>query len=280
VRGLSECLRNTLARVKAGDGPKWLLQAFGARIAFADELGVHDAILRALPGARIDRLDPTPQSALPDVVYRVEQTRDPLSSRALRGETEIASGQPDVVLRKVINSLHFDIALHAREASFLHASVVLWEGRLLVFPGRSRSGKSTLAAFFAEGGATYYSDEYAPVDAEGRILSYPKPISLRSDMSARFGSSDAASPAPPAAPPHAVVFTSFRENATFDPQPVTVETAALSLVDNSVVAGPRPRQAAEAVARLLAHRPRLAEGARGEAAEFAAELSRWLAARS
>jgi hypothetical protein len=258
--------------------PMWLLRAFGARIALADELGGSDAILRALPGARIERIDSTPQSVLPDIDYRVEPLHDALSWRVLRGKAEIASGPPDAVLRKVIDSLHFDVALHAREASFLHASVVRWEGRLLVFPGRSRSGKSTLAAFFAEGGAIYYSDEYAPVDAEGRILAYPKPISLRPDMSERFGSSDVGL-APPAAPPHAVVFTSFRENATFQPRRVTVETAALSLIDNSVVAGPHPRQAAEAVARLLAHRPRLAEGARGEAAEFAAELSSWLAAR-
>lgn len=264
--------------MRARGGQEWLLEAFGARIGLAGEIADHDAILRALPQATIDRYDRSGTTATPDVEYRVEPLRDGGGWSFERSGSEVSSGEPDLVRQKVIDSLHFDVALHAREATFLHASVVSWRGQLLVFPGRSRSGKSTLAAFLAGRGATYYSDEYAPIDPQGRILPYPKSISLRPDMTGRWSSAGETVLGLPAAPPHAVIFTRFQPSARFRPRPVTVEAAALSLVDNSVIAGPRPRQTAEAVARLLAHRPRLVESARGDAEAFAAELLEWLAA--
>ena len=253
-----------------------LVSAFGAHIAVVSDVPeLWSDIASRLPAARIGRLADLPSVPAPDVSYLMERLRGGSGLRFERAGSELARGDPEAVLRRLIDALHFDVALHAREASFIHASVVRWHGRLLLFPGRSRAGKSTLAAALCTRGATYYSDEYAPIDETGRVMPYPKSISLRSDLGLDAGAPLGEGSATTTAP-DAVVFTRYRPQARFKPREISVETAALSLVDNAVAAVPRPRQTAAAVARLLAHRPRLAEGDRAEAGEFVAALEAWL----
>src|ERR1051326_6942658 len=76
-------------------------------------------------------------------------------------------------LHELYQILESDLQLHvaemARRCLFVHAGVVGWGGRALVIPGRSFSGKSTLVAALVRAGATYYSDEYAVFDAQGRV---------------------------------------------------------------------------------------------------------------
>jgi len=61
----------------------------------------------------------------------------------------------------------------------VHAGAVLWDGRVLLLPGATHAGKSSLVAELLRRGATYYSDEYALIDAEGRAHPYPRPLLLR-----------------------------------------------------------------------------------------------------
>ncbi|WP_433967059.1 hypothetical protein [Tunturiibacter gelidiferens] len=61
----------------------------------------------------------------------------------------------------------------------IHAGAVLWEGRALLLPGATHSGKSSLVAEFLQRGATYFSDEYALIDSEGCVHPYPRPLLLR-----------------------------------------------------------------------------------------------------
>ncbi|WP_157871812.1 hypothetical protein [Gloeothece verrucosa] len=62
---------------------------------------------------------------------------------------------------------------------FVHAGVVGWRGRAIVIPGRSFSGKTTLAAALVKAGAIYYSDEYAVIDRDGLVHPYPRPLCIR-----------------------------------------------------------------------------------------------------
>jgi hypothetical protein len=63
---------------------------------------------------------------------------------------------------------------------FVHAGVVEWLGKLLVFPARSFSGKSTLINALCAAGARYYSDEFAVMDpGSGLIAAFPRRLSLR-----------------------------------------------------------------------------------------------------
>jgi len=67
------------------------------------------------------------------------------------------------------------IALWARRRVFVHAGVVAWQGRAVLIPGRTLSGKSWLVRALVRAGAEYYSDEFAVLDARGRVHPYPLP---------------------------------------------------------------------------------------------------------
>jgi hypothetical protein len=49
----------------------------------------------------------------------------------------------------------------------------------LLLPGITHAGKSSLVAELLRRGATYFSDEYALIDSEGRVHPYPRPLLLR-----------------------------------------------------------------------------------------------------
>ena len=77
--------------------------------------------------------------------------------------------------------LHHFIAEYAKERVFVHAGVVGWQGKAILVPGRSLSGKSRLVAALLKMGATYYSDEYAILDADGRVEPFPRALSWRDE---------------------------------------------------------------------------------------------------
>src|SRR5215472_11774288 len=68
--------------------------------------------------------------------------------------------------------LQLTVAEYAPRRVFVHAGVVAWKEQVIMIPGASFSGKSSLVAEFLRAGATYYSDEYAVIDAHGRVHPY------------------------------------------------------------------------------------------------------------
>jgi hypothetical protein len=62
---------------------------------------------------------------------------------------------------------------------FIHAGAVAWKDKGIIIPANSYDGKTTLTAEFARLGATYFSDEYAIINHEGKLLPYPKTLSIR-----------------------------------------------------------------------------------------------------
>jgi hypothetical protein len=83
----------------------------------------------------------------------------------------------------LMDFLEGDIQIHVAEFAtphlFVHAGVVGWRGKAILLPGTSFAGKSTLVTSLVKAGATYYSDEYAVLDDAGRVLPYPRRVSLR-----------------------------------------------------------------------------------------------------
>lgn len=65
------------------------------------------------------------------------------------------------------------------EVAVVHGGVVAHGGGAIVLPGPTRAGKSTLVAELVRRGATYLSDEFAVIDADGRVHPYPRPLLLR-----------------------------------------------------------------------------------------------------
>src|SRR5713101_9258016 len=89
----------------------------------------------------------------------------------------------DEVLDAFESHVQLTVAEHAPRRVFVHAGVVGWNGRAILIPGLSHSGKTTLVHQLVGAGATYYSDEYAVIDERGRVHSYPRPLGIRAPNS-------------------------------------------------------------------------------------------------
>ena len=85
----------------------------------------------------------------------------------------------DDALDALESDLQLFVAEEAPRRLFVHAGVVAWKGKAALIPGRSFSGKTSLVAELVKRGATYYSDEYAVLDAEGHVHNYARPLSIR-----------------------------------------------------------------------------------------------------
>ena len=121
-----------------------------------------------------------------DRTYRIELQVDnlphglPSGVRLMAGETFAAwAPRVDLIMDSLESQLQMYLAEFASPFLFVHAGVVSWQGKLILLPGSSFAGKSTLVTALVDAGATYYSDEYAVLDHNGRVIPYPRRISLR-----------------------------------------------------------------------------------------------------
>lgn len=191
----------------------------------------------------------------------------------------------ELVLRVLESELQLYVAERARRRLFVHAGVVGWDGRAIVLPGRTLSGKSTLVAALLRAGATYYSDEYAVLDVRGRVHPYPRQLSLREDgslLGTKFspemlGARSGKKPLPVGL----VAVTEYREGARWRPGRLSPGRAVLALLAHTVQARRRP-EFALAVLRTVVADALVLKGVRGEAhevAEWLLEASAWRVGR-
>jgi hypothetical protein len=163
----------------------------------------------------------------------------------------------------------------ARRRVFVHAGVVGWRGRAIVLPGRSFSGKTTLTAALVRAGATYYSDEYAVFDTQGRVHPFPKPLAVREEGDWRqrkcppeaFGGHTGVKPLPVGL----IAITRFEPGAQWRPRTASAASGALGLLAHTVPARSRPAAALATLERVVAQATTL-KGTRGEADEVAKRL--------
>jgi hypothetical protein len=168
-----------------------------------------------------------------------------------------------------------EIALRSPEAVFVHAGAVGHDGRAILLPGRSFSGKTTLVAALVRAGASYYSDEFAVLDEDGLLHPYPKPLSMRSDASRWGEESDVADLGGEAGevplPVGMIISTSYRSGQSFEPERRSAGQGAIALVGNAVPARHRSDEVM-ATARRAAEAALVLEGPRGEAEAAAQEI--------
>lgn len=174
-------------------------------------------------------------------------------------------------LRILELDLQVRVAQRAPGLVFVHAGVVGWRGRAIVVPGRSRSGKSSLVAALVRAGATYLSDEFAPVDARGRVHPYPVALGMRQPGSAAALRCPADALGPPGTEPlrpGLVVLTRYASGSSWRPRELTAGRAALEMLRHTVPARQRPAGALRSLSRAV-RRARALRGPRGEADEVA-----------
>ncbi len=116
-----------------------------------------------------------------DRCYRVESVGASGGFRALcedAGFSGLPSSADDVLAAIAEDAMAF-ISEASRTHAFIHAGVVAVDGRAIVIPGPTLSGKSALVAALIVDGARYYSDEWALLDPRGLVHPYPRKLSLR-----------------------------------------------------------------------------------------------------
>jgi len=195
----------------------------------------------------------------------------------LYGDTARLAGSKntDTVLEALERDLQIYVAEKARRRVFVHAGVVSWQGKAIVIPGRSMSGKTTLVKALVEAGATYYSDEYAVFDERGRVHPYLKPMSVRENgggspkriLPEALGGTSGAKPLPVGL----VVATSYREGARWRPRRLLPGRAVMALLNHTVSVRRKPERALTTLRQVVGDALVL-KGARGEAAEIAENL--------
>jgi hypothetical protein len=252
----------------------------GARIGLeSPEPSIPGRVQAMLPGA----VAAAPGNAV-DVLYSLAEVAEAswaLERRAGGGGpwAALASGVSLAELLRVLESdLHFQVAVRARTGLFVHAGAVGHNGLAIVIPGPSRSGKTSLVAALVRAGAAYYSDEYAVLDADGRVQPYAKPLSLRSGRSVGVGTPVEAlggCAGTTALPVGMVVWTTYSPGMAWRPRVMSGGQTALALLDSTLVARERPADALRFVKQAVADALGLT-GPRGEADDVAPELVRQL----
>lgn len=177
----------------------------------------------------------------------------------------------DTALLELGKLLHLRLGATARGLAFVHAGVVGYAGKAIIIPGRSYTGKSSLVHALVGAGATYYSDEYAVFDAEGRVHPFPRHLVLRQPPDQipphELGWSSELRPLEPGL----IVLTRYQEGVRLRLRPVPPGKAVLALVDNSLSARVSPEETLTILARVAASTPTV-KGSRPEAEAVARRL--------
>lgn len=244
-------------------------EAYGVRVGFA----TNDA---ALLGRLREFMPPDSRACEPAGVeqrFGLTADQDGYHLR-LNDEWTVDYENLELALGLLDTHLTGYVAVHASERIFVHAGVVAHGDRVIVAPGMSFSGKSTLVAALLRAGATYYSDDFALLDEQGRVHPYPKPLSLRGDgfsqtthTAASLGATVGEEPLPPAL----IVMATYRPGVTWQPRRLSSGEGVLAMLSNTVPARERPQESLAAVRRAVEGAVIL-QGERGEADDLAALL--------
>jgi len=136
--------------------------------------------------------------------------------------------------------LRIEVAEHAVGWVFVHAGVVASNGRAILIPGDSFSGKTTLIQELVRAGAEYYSDEYAVLDTCGLVHAFPRDLSVRYEQGGSIAERDinvgsmggktGSSPVPVGL----VVLTKFVEGAEWQPEKLSIGKGVLETIPHTI----------------------------------------------
>ncbi len=224
-------------------------EAFGVRLGVRiDEPALMPAVRATLPPGWLacedrDLASRFSLTSVDGIHYEVARDATPVGPPA---ELEVAIGMLDSHIR-------MEFAQRAVDRLFIHAGAVAVGDLALVLPGASFSGKTTLVEALIRQGATYFSDEYAVLDDDGRLHPYPKRLSIRAPGAARTPVGA------PAAETHATVFgaeigdravpieliaaMNYVPGARWDPRKLSPADGALVLLSHSVTVRDAPERA-------------------------------------
>jgi hypothetical protein len=261
------------ARLGASSQAKSVVRLYGRSVGIsADTADLLGELLRVIPGIWAPAAGRAPRT------YSLVANGSPRRPRYVlyKDGVEFVRSRDFAWIRAVFaGSVGFYAAETSRIRTFVHAGVVGWRGRAIVVPGREFTGKTTLTAALVEAGATYLSDEFAPIDDRGRVHPFPRPLTFKRANVQRpklvpvesLGGVQEGR----ALPVGLVVIAPFAEGKTWRPRPVSPGRGVMHLMANCASARTRPDKAFERLGRVATMAPVL-QSARGEADETARKI--------
>jgi hypothetical protein len=194
---------------------------------------------------------------------------------AVDGVTAAVAPSPLAAIPHVQRALDETVVRCQAEVAVVHAGVVAHDGRAIILPAETRAGKSTLVAELVRQGAAYCSDEYALIDAGGRVHPYPRAILLREasgdDQSPRLAAELGGTVAHEPVRAGLIVGVRRVAGATLDVTTVTQAEAVLLLLRNTPQAIADAPWILDPIARAV-EGTACYVGVRGEAAAAAAAI--------
>jgi hypothetical protein len=154
-------------------------RGFGVR-AFGCNIRVETACREALTILERYVFPSLPRTSIhqPDIVVRVDRVEEELQL-SVDDVLVTSAGSAIGLLPALVRALDEAVIQRLTGLRAVHAGAVLCGDRVLLLPGATHAGKSSLVAELLRRGVTYYSDEYALIDSQGRVHPYPRPLLLR-----------------------------------------------------------------------------------------------------
>lgn len=206
-----------------------------------------------------------------DVDWRFELRREPQGLITVDGAGAKVIW-PDVADARTAlrQELRRYVGFHTPDLFFVHAGAVAWRDAVIVLPGESFAGKSTLVRALVQAGAGFYSDEYAIFDRLGQVIQYREPLIVRGPDGRQETEIVADGPDRPL-PVSLVAVTSYREGATWDPRRVSRAEGIVAMTEHVSRGRARPAEML-ATFKLALKDATVLAGERGDADETAAAL--------
>jgi len=183
---------------------------------------------------------------------------------------------PNLSRAAASNLLHEKLDYYLGEFSdrfaFIHAGVVRWRNEVILLPGRSHAGKTTLTAALVQAGADYISDDLAVIGPGATVQLLSQPIRLRADVADSFDLSAACHQpdllATDRAPIAGIVFLQYCAGQNLRLHALGKGETTQHLLANSMNARHQPQLVMQYCA-AAAQRAWCAQGVRGDAAQAA-----------
>ncbi|MCP4401598.1 MAG: hypothetical protein GY801_30400 [bacterium] len=124
-----------------------------------------------------DRLHSSPDSALP--LFTLKAIK-PQTLLLYRGEKLLCKGGPGKVAVRLLSRVVYELAKISKGGLLFHAAALSRNGRSILMPGQSGSGKTFLAARLADNGYSYLTDEMTLVESKNYCLcGFEKPLHIK-----------------------------------------------------------------------------------------------------
>jgi hypothetical protein len=192
----------------------------------------------------------------------------------------VSTNDKTELLLSVLQALDEAVIYRLQSLKAVHAGAVVLQDRAILIPGRTHAGKSSMVAELLRRGAKLLSDEYALIDGEGRVHSYPRPLLLRDShlrqsptLPSELGSEFIRDPVPVGW----ILALEYQPGSSWEIQEVPLSEAMMILLRNT----PHPMAESPAMIDSFVHavsEARCFTGARGDAAGSADQIMRLIGA--